>query len=326
MTRREILTYFTLTALTAPVCQATVRSPDDDAFTQVIRDIALHHIAPGYKNFATSTQKIHHRLSSFINDETDTASLKIAFQDVMDAWMAVQHLRFGPSLVATRAYRIQFWPDSRNRVGRQLSAVLKKSRGDLVNDSSVMAKSSVALQGLPALERLLYEVELTPGNYASQLAHSIAANLQTIGKAMAADWVPGSEWFEGLISPNQSPKSYPTVGQAASTLLLAMTTQLEFMIDKKIKAPLGQTSDNPRLRLAESWRSGRSLRNLRLNIVALIALFEQGDGRFRRLLENTQNSDIAESISSALHSGLSTVEQLPDDYGNLLSEKNSKPR
>ena len=319
MTRREILTYFALAALTPQLCRATVKLPAD-AFAEVNRDIALNHIATGYNKFASATERMNSIISSFVDNEADIVSLRVVFEDLMDAWMAIQHLRFGPAQVQARAYRIQFWPDTRNRVGRQLGSVLARERTDLVSDPTAMTNSSVALQGLPALERLLYEIELTPGSYASQLAKAIANNLQTIGTSLATDWAPGGGWSEGLYLPKQHSKSFPTAAHATSALLLAITTQLEFIVNKKINLPLGGQTGNHRLRLAESWRSGRSLRNIRLNISTLINLYEQGEGRFRRLIESTGNDAIAKSVSSALQSGLRTIELLPDNFGSSISD------
>ena len=319
MTRREILTYFALATLTPQLCQAKVKLPAD-AFVEINRDIALNHIAPGYNKFASATERMNNIISSFVDKEADITSLRAVFGEVMDAWMAIQHLRFGPAQVQARAYRIQFWPDTRNRVGRQLGSVLASERTDLVSDPAAMANSSVALQGLPALERLLYEIELTPESYAIQLAKAITANLQTIATSLTTNWAPGGEWSERLYLTKQDSKSFPTAAHATSTLLLAMTTQLEFIVDKKINLPLGGETGNHRLRLAESWRSSRSLRNIRLNIVALINLFEQGEGRFRRLIENTGNESIAESVSSALHSGLRTIELLPENFDSSIGD------
>src|SRR3546814_3114375 len=74
----------------------------------------------------------------------------------MDAWMAVQHLRFGPSLLFLRVDRVEFWPDKRGTVGRHLAQLL--SDHDLQPLAPrVFANGSVAVQGFPALERLRSE-------------------------------------------------------------------------------------------------------------------------------------------------------------------------
>ena len=56
--------------------------------------------------------------------------------------------------VQNRGFRIQFWPDFRNKTGKQLSRVLAaKDRAAL--DEETFSRTSIAVQGLPALERLL---------------------------------------------------------------------------------------------------------------------------------------------------------------------------
>ena len=295
--------------------------PDDSAFAEVNRDIALNHIGPRHDAFADSTRGLANTISLFADDQNSLAVTQAAFHKAMDAWMAIQHARLGPSQVEARAFRIQFWPDNRNRIGKQLDAVLTEERADLVYDSAVLANASVALQGMPALERLLFEKDLPPESYGRHLARAIAANIETIARELAVDWAPGGGWLEGLYEPGSSARAYPTAAQATSSLILAMTTQLESVVGKKLNAPLGAGKDNARPRLAESWRSGRSLRNVRLNLVALIDFFGHGEGRIRQLIENAGGAGIADAVSSALHSGLSTIAALPDGFGDSLADE-----
>src|SRR3546814_21005019 len=73
----------------------------------------------------------------------------------MDAWTAVQHLRFGPSLLFLRYDRIEFWPDKRGVVRRHLSQLLSEQDAEALQ-TRTFANGSVAVPGFPALERLLF--------------------------------------------------------------------------------------------------------------------------------------------------------------------------
>ncbi len=326
MKRRDFLTCVLMTGVAATWRRTAAMTLGDNAFAGVNRDIVLNHIRPGHAAFAEAARKLEGAVSSLGDGETGLAAARGAFHEAMNAWMAVQHLRLGPSQADGRSFRIQFWPDSRNRLGRQLGVLLAEKRRDIVDDPSVMANASVALQGLPAIERLLYETGLSPEGYAVRLARAIAANLEAMAAELAAAWAPGGGWSEGLYAPGGGVKDYATASQATGALVLAMTTQLEFVVNKKLYAPLGSNADRPRPHLAESWRSSRSLRNVRQNIAALINLFEHGDGRLRSLVENAGSGSAAETISSALRSGLEIVETLPESFGDGLSDGEFRSR
>src|SRR3546814_13930813 len=56
--------------------------------------------------------------------------------NAMDAWTAVQHLRFGPSLLFLRYDRIEFWPDKRGVVRRHLSQLLSEQDAEALQPRS----------------------------------------------------------------------------------------------------------------------------------------------------------------------------------------------
>ncbi|HBR37591.1 MAG TPA: peptidase M75, partial [Sulfitobacter pontiacus] len=44
--------------------------------------------------------------------------------DAFDAWIAVSHLRFGPSETDNRAFALAFWPDSRGATPKTLAGLI----------------------------------------------------------------------------------------------------------------------------------------------------------------------------------------------------------
>src|SRR3546814_4200550 len=66
-----------------------------------------------------------------------------------------EFLRFGPLVAANRYERIYFWPDPRGITLRQVQGLLGQADGSMP-DAAGLATQSVALQGLPALEYVLY--------------------------------------------------------------------------------------------------------------------------------------------------------------------------
>ena len=115
-------------------------------------------------------------------------SLRAGFQRSMDAWQAVRYIRFGPVELFLRHHRFQIWPDRRNSVGKQLGRLIDKA-DPKVDDPKKFAQASVAVQGLSALERLLYgeaaSSEAFKDNYRPANMHELARIVQQLWQKKA---------------------------------------------------------------------------------------------------------------------------------------------
>jgi len=78
-----------------------------------------------------------------------------AFATTVEAWSLVEAIRFGPVAQQQRYDRIFYWPDPKGLGTRQVRKALEK-QDQSVTDVNSLASKSVALQGLSALEYLLY--------------------------------------------------------------------------------------------------------------------------------------------------------------------------
>jgi len=113
-------------------------------------DTVTDHILPGYAAFAAATQS----LATAAAADCDPASLTAPFNAAYDAWIGVQHLRFGPVEQDGIGLSIAFWPDPKGSGARA-------QRGLLTGDAALLtpasfAQQSVAARGLTGLERLLF--------------------------------------------------------------------------------------------------------------------------------------------------------------------------
>src|SRR5205823_7679797 len=79
-----------------------------------------------------------------------------AYRRTADAWTEIEFVRYGPISDDFRVDRLNYWPERKNATARGLAALLtKEGSADLA--PARFAENSVAVQGLPALERLLFE-------------------------------------------------------------------------------------------------------------------------------------------------------------------------
>ncbi len=156
------------------------------------------------------------------SDDGLPGALAEAFEAAVVSWAAVAIDRIGPARKKDRATRISFWPDPRGIVRRQLRPKLAKRDPALTTESGV-AEQSVALQGLPALELLLYTSGKNEGadarRYRCAAATAIAANVATQAKDMLAGWRGEDGWRHKMLSPGPENDLYRNEAEAAGEIL-----------------------------------------------------------------------------------------------------------
>lgn len=299
---------FRLTAAIAVVLALGAASPERASAAPAV-DIAgltdaiiKRHVLPRYEVFSRAADSLRAVVADRCGRD-GLAAMREAYAAANDAWMSVQHIRFGPVMREDRHVRIEYWPDKHNQLSRQLARLL--AAGDRESlEPARFARATVALQGFPAMERLLFAGDaadvLVRGSFRCALAGAIAANLATIAAETLAQWRDvegGPDVADGLVD--------------------GLMTQLQLVGDLKLLRPLGATIAKARPRSAESWRSGRSARNVRLNVEALADLYSGGEGADLRTA--TAPADDGKGILEALDDGFAvavrTARRLGDDLG-----------
>lgn len=208
------------------------------------------------------------------------ADLQAAFGNAMDAWQDIQHVRFGPIDWFFRSQRFAFWPDPRNTIGKQMAELLTKHQSGSV-DPELLAKGSVATQGFPALERLIFGEDVnklksgTDAAYRCRYVEAIAINLAQMAKETQAAWKEGGDKaFAAVMQDGSKPDApYREPQEATLELFKALYLAVELAADHKLGRPLGAALKDARPRLSESWRSERSLRNIQRNLAAAQDLY-----------------------------------------------------
>lgn len=115
----------------------TLASPARADFPETVQD----HILPGYADFETATKA----LAEAAANTCAPADLTRAYHATYDAWMAVQHLRFGPGETDGRVLAILYWPDPKALGAKAQAALLTGDPAKLTPDA--FAEQSVAARG-----------------------------------------------------------------------------------------------------------------------------------------------------------------------------------
>ncbi|MDD3517536.1 MAG: imelysin family protein [Chromatiales bacterium] len=287
----------TLIAVMTVAATAAAAAPSADDYRRLNLDLVDHHILPRYVRLADAAAALERSTEGYCTTPMGTtpAELDQAWQTTVDAWQSAQHLRFGPVELFMRGMRIAFWPDPRNSVGRQLDELL--ASGDpAALEPDRFAHGSIATQGLPAFERLLHDA--TPARSDADRAfrcaamQAIAHNVADMTAGMLSDWRDGNDGFREIIRRAGEPGvHYHTPREATLDLFKSLHAALEVVADHKLKRPLGDSLQAARPQLAESWRSERSLDNVRLNLAAAEALYlgedPQSEGGFSHFVRTT---------------------------------------
>jgi uncharacterized protein len=238
-------------------------------------------IRPGYEALAGQTAALDRDVAALCATPS-SASLDAArktFAATVAAWSKVEILRFGPIVQDHRYERLFFWPYAKGLGERQIEEALAK-RDETVTKPETLAGKSVALQGLTALEFLLYgdgaeELASGDGSFRCAFARAIAANSEEIGKEVAADWGEGAPFVQAFLGPAPD-AAYHVPKEVTLDLFKSFTTGIELVRDQKLGKPLGATPETARPKLAAFWRSGLSLANASGNLDGVRMLFNEG--------------------------------------------------
>lgn len=206
--------------------------------------------------------------------------LKDAFLKTADAWTAVEFVTMGPISLSLRADRFNFFPDRRNAIQRGMAEVLA-STDEGRFEAERFAKSNAAAQGLPALERLLYEQgaadALAGGAEAAvrcKYGTAIALNLAGIAKDVRQGWGDrNSGAFGAVVSGKGDPVFFPDAAAVPGMILTDLSGAYQRVSDTRILPVLG--NGDPKPTLAEGWRSGRSGQVVKVMITSADALLQE---------------------------------------------------
>jgi predicted lipoprotein len=251
-------------------------APDPDALNLAVAD---DHLIPAYARLAQATTTLDGTARQHCAaGSTGIVSIREAYAQAFLAWQGIQHIRFGPIQVLSRDFRFQLWPDKRGTVGKHLARLLA-SRDPALLEPDHFARSSAALQGFGALERMLYDDADAPEDrdWYCAVVGAMTANLERMATGTRDLWLDGDPPHRDYYATASSGNDYyGSADELSARLLNNLHTQLERIADLKLPRPLGDAIDSARPKQAEAWRSALSLPAIRANLEALLQLYTVG--------------------------------------------------
>lgn len=164
-------------------------------------------------------------------------AVREAFSASVQAWARIQHIRFGPARTDNRWQRIAFLPDPRGVARRQVAKLLAERPQDALTREGIATRSA-ALQGLPAMEILLFSI---PNNepresadFRCRLVHAITLHVSALAAQLAEDWTSSSGWRQRLLSAGPGNADYASANEAASELVRSHLTGLQLVREEML--------------------------------------------------------------------------------------------
>jgi len=283
-----------------PMQQINLISTPQSQQAQVTRDLANDVILNLHKNWQENTHLMAKNAKDFCAGSAPLANARQGFSQAADAWGFLQPVLIGPLAEHNLAWRVQFWPDKKNLVGRQIEQLLKKNP---TPDVATLEKSSVVVQGLSAAEYILFDpaINLEDGAVKSRycpLLQAIAQNQQNLSDSAVAQLQAQDGLLQAFSAfPNER---YSEPMEAITELMRVNVTALD-SLKKKLGTPLGRLNKgNLQPMQAEFWRSDLALGSISATLAASQALW-QGNMHLglRDLLKGDEHKALVERINTA---------------------------
>ena len=311
-----------------------------EAYQRVNESLVRHHVLPRYRRFAQAAAHLHEAVLPLCASPASSAleRAREAFHAAMDAFMAMQHLQFGPLEQKLRAHRLYFWPQARGKVGEAIAELHAEGDHGVLSPER-FSGASVAVQGLPAAEHLLFSRSeaMMPGDVAGRaecrVLEAVSRNLERIAGEAEHEWtvvgVAGTSvpYAALMLEPGPDNADFPAPKEATLLLFSALHNQLELIADVKVTLVIGDSPATVRPALAESRASGRSTRNIVINLEALQALYvgESGPGLGDLVADFEEDAQLDPLMRKAFRLTLDTARSIEVSLEAAAADPESRP-
>lgn len=291
--------------------------------TEVLRASVNNAIRPGMVAFADRADDLVLAMDALCEAPSSDAATEAGARsaDVALAYGRIEAIRLGPLMEENRAERILFWPDRKGIALRQVQAILAEA-DESATDPETLKGKSVAVQGLEALEFVLYgtgseALQSAGGEFRCRYGHAIALNLASLGDELVAGWADPEGIALHLMRPSPDFVDYRTPTEALEALAGVLAHGIEGVRDTRINPVMPRDGKPGNPRLALFWRSGQAVPMIRASIEGLRALFDlSGIG----LAPPAEHVDIAAAITAEFDKADAALNRLSSPIADVIAD------
>jgi predicted lipoprotein len=237
---------------------------------------ASDFIVPRFQSVARTAHAQQVAWAAFCADRKrgNVETLKKAFNELADAWSDVEFMRIGPAAIALRVERFNWWLDRTDATGKALNQMLAATDPQMLTPEK-LATGSVAGQGLPIVERLLYPADAAAllkaddGAQRCAVGAAVTTAQAAIADQIVGDWTAPDGARAALMANTRFKFSFADANEAASVMMTDLVAGLEGLKDLKVAMVFHDTNNPAAPRLAEASRSVRTLRDIGRNLAAI---------------------------------------------------------
>ena len=281
-------------------------------------------LLPAYNAWHQTNRQLASSAAAFCAGRLDLGQAQQALLNDIASWAALQPLLLGPLAEGNRAWQVQFWPDKKNLVQRQVEALLN-SKPQLTRAD--VEQASVVVQGLSAYEYVLFDAGIDLTDKARQarycpLLTAIGEHQQQLSAAVLEQW----QDEEGMAAQL---KRFPNARYAEAPEAIAelLRTQINAIdgLKKKLGAALGrQSRGQPQPYQAEFWRSNSSLSSLAASVASAERLWLGADRDGLRSLLGDGQPMLAEHIDQQYATTRQHLAALQSPLGEMLADESGR--
>ncbi|MBB3048258.1 hypothetical protein FHR99_002532 [Litorivivens lipolytica] len=275
-------------------------------------------ILPLHEKFLAESLSLSQNTSAFCAQNSrsaeDLAALRDRWVAAMNGWEGIQSIQFGPVTDDNQAWKVQFWPDRKNLIARKTEQFVI---GDEAITLPALQDSSVVIQGLSAMEYLLYDKPAAKligpdgQGYCDHL-NAAASNLQQVADFLHEGWHPSGKNYLGTWqSPGPDNLDYPDENAAIGALIETIVYGLERIKRDKLQRPLGLEGGQANTFLLEWWRSQQSREAILINLHSLQLLYSAGNGAgLNELLQARGATELSDTVTTQFDRAISAIASL----------------
>ncbi|MGE8359841.1 imelysin family protein [Pseudomonas sp.] len=278
-------------------------------------------LLPAYSAWSEADRQLAASGKAFCAGQQDVTEARQAFLAAQSAWAGLQPLLLGPMAEGNRAWQVQFWPDKKNLVARQVEALLK-NKPALTNAD--LKNASVVVQGLTAYEYLLFDpaIDLKDAEQKARycpLITAIGEHQQQLAADVLQQWQAKGGMADQLKTfPNDR---YAEAPEAMAELLRTQVSAIDGL-KKKLGTPLGRQSKGlPQPYQAEAWRSKASLANLAASLASAERLWHGAEQNGVQALLGSDQAELKQRLDNAYNDTRQRLAALERPLGELLADE-----
>ncbi|MCP5205982.1 MAG: imelysin family protein [Hahellaceae bacterium] len=305
------LSILTIISIFHGVAQAATFVSAEQQLLQVMTDELT---IPAYRDLANKSQVLNDSVVKACHpyknvDIQQLADLQQQWRLAALQWSATQAYSGGPVAEPFRFWNVQFWPDKKDLVQQKFRPLLQNASERMLTPEE-LAQKSIALQGLGALEYLLFDQRFIGVNERNErwcnLLMATAFNLQQASTQTYTKWLEDRAlWL--YYDEEDDPQTQ--FSSKVGTVFLGVLVALDVTKGRKLGEPLrlqqGKLTENPaNIYFFEYWRSGTSIQSIRAMLLALQKLYISEGGlrtflfaKERQLSDNDAQSSPPDAVA-----------------------------